>query len=225
MFCGRCGLERVSSGPCCGACGAQFDSVDKLTSGKASSEFTPAEISAIRAVSQDSGTATALIVVAVAIAVIVVLGIVAAIAIPGLLRARMAGNEASAIGSLRAINSAEAAYSSSAGGGGYALSLRTLAAPCPGMSQGFIMPDLSQDPSVKSGFIITVASAGGQAGPPDCHGVATENDYYATAVPVTVGTTGGRGFATSATGTVFFDPAGSAPSRSETLAGTARQLR
>ena len=40
--------------------------------------------------------------------VVAIIGIIAAIAIPGLLRARMSGNEASAIGSLRAISSAEA---------------------------------------------------------------------------------------------------------------------
>ena len=39
--------------------------------------------------------------------VVAIIGIIAAIAIPGLLRARMAGNEASAIGSVRAVNSAE----------------------------------------------------------------------------------------------------------------------
>ena len=38
--------------------------------------------------------------------VVAIIGIIAAIAIPGLLRARMSGNEASAIGSMRAINSA-----------------------------------------------------------------------------------------------------------------------
>ena len=52
--------------------------------------------------------------------VVAIIGIIAAIAVPGLLRARMSGNEASAIGSLRAINSAEATYSSSCAGGGYA---------------------------------------------------------------------------------------------------------
>ena len=39
--------------------------------------------------------------------VVAIIGIIAAIAVPGLLRARMAGHEASAIGSLRAINSAQ----------------------------------------------------------------------------------------------------------------------
>ena len=56
--------------------------------------------------------------------VVAIIGIIAAIAVPGLLRARMSGNEASAIGSLRAINSAQSTYSSSCGGNGYAQTLR-----------------------------------------------------------------------------------------------------
>ena len=55
--------------------------------------------------------------------VVAIIGIIAAIAIPGLLRARMSGNEASAIGSVRAVNSAQASYSSSAANGGYAVML------------------------------------------------------------------------------------------------------
>ena len=51
--------------------------------------------------------------------VVAIIGIIAAIAIPGLLRARMSGNEASAIGSMRAIASGEAVYSASAAPGGY----------------------------------------------------------------------------------------------------------
>ena len=43
--------------------------------------------------------------------VVAIIGIIAAIAIPGLMRARMAGNEASAIGSMRAINTAQHGYS------------------------------------------------------------------------------------------------------------------
>ena len=42
--------------------------------------------------------------------VVAIIGIIAAIAVPGLLRARMSGNEASAIGSLRAIDSSQQAY-------------------------------------------------------------------------------------------------------------------
>ena len=56
--------------------------------------------------------------------VVAIIGIIAAIAVPGLLRARMSGNEASAIGSLRAINSGQASYSSSCAAGGYAVNAR-----------------------------------------------------------------------------------------------------
>ena len=53
--------------------------------------------------------------------VVAIIGIIAAIAVPGLLRARMAGNEASAIGSLRAINSSNINYMTNcANGSGYA---------------------------------------------------------------------------------------------------------
>ncbi len=52
--------------------------------------------------------------------VVAIIGIIAAIAVPGLMRARMSGNEASAIGSLRAINSAESTFSSSCAQGNYA---------------------------------------------------------------------------------------------------------
>jgi prepilin-type N-terminal cleavage/methylation domain-containing protein len=58
--------------------------------------------------------------------VVAIIGIIAAIAIPGLLRARMSGNESSAIGSLRSINSGEATYSSSCAAGGFAVSLADL---------------------------------------------------------------------------------------------------
>src|SRR5947207_3112966 len=90
--------------------------------------------------------------------VVSIIGIIAATAIPGLLRARMAGNEASAIGSLRAINSGETAFSSSCAQGGYATSLSQLVAPAPTLNQGFISPDLGQDASTKSGYIIVLAA-------------------------------------------------------------------
>ena len=61
--------------------------------------------------------------------VVAIIGIIAAIAVPGLLRARMSGNEASAIGSLRAINSSQQAYASSCANGFYAAVLTDLAAP------------------------------------------------------------------------------------------------
>src|SRR5918993_1701463 len=91
--------------------------------------------------------------------VIAIIGILAAIAVPGMLRARRSGNEASAIGSLRALNNAESSYASGAGKGGFATLLATLATACPGSNFAFISPDLSIDPAVKSGYTVTMAAA------------------------------------------------------------------
>ena len=90
--------------------------------------------------------------------VVAIIGIIAAIAVPGLLRARMSGNEASAIGSLRAINGGEQAFASSCGQGGYAVTLDDLAKAPTGSSQGFISPDLKSNGITKSGYVITVGA-------------------------------------------------------------------
>src|SRR3954468_8923886 len=74
--------------------------------------------------------------------VVAIIGIIAAIAVPGLLRARQSGNEASAIGSIRAINSAQTTFAASCGGGGNASSLLALATPPMG-GVPFISPDLA----------------------------------------------------------------------------------
>lgn len=198
--------------------------IKALFSGKTVAELTPAELAEIAAATQGSQLATVLIVVVVLFVGIAMLGIMAAIAIPSLLRARLAANEAVAIGSIRFINSAEVSYAAAAGKGGYAVKLATLSAPCPGTSQPFISPDLAQDPSTKSGYVFALESAGVPTGATDCNGVPTKTDYYATAVPVTIGSTGLRAFSTSATSTIFFDPGGTAPTRAATLAGTARPV-
>jgi type IV pilus assembly protein PilA len=57
------------------------------------------------------------------LSVVAIVGVVAAMAVPLVLRARMAGNESAAIGSLRAITNAEAAFAASAASGGYATQL------------------------------------------------------------------------------------------------------
>jgi prepilin-type N-terminal cleavage/methylation domain-containing protein len=75
--------------------------------------------------------------------VVAIIGIIAAIAVPGLLRARMSGNEASAIGSLRAISSSESTYAASCAGGLYAATLTQLATPPSVGTSAFISPDLA----------------------------------------------------------------------------------
>jgi len=152
--------------------------------------------------------------------VVAIIGIIAAIAVPGLLRARMSGNEASAIGSMRAVSSANSAYSSAAAGGAYAILLTTLGNPCGTTGQGFLPPDLSADTTVlKSGYNVTLATAGAGAGPADCNAQATQVDFYASATPATIGSTGNRAFSTSAAATIYQNAAGVPPSAALTLAG------
>jgi len=152
--------------------------------------------------------------------VVAIIGIIAAIAVPGLLRARMSGNEASAIGSLRAINSAESTYASSCAGGGYAVKLADLAKVPPSSTSAFISPDMATDPTVKSGYTVALALDGAAgvnaavtpaANTCNTSSTPAASSYYASAVPVTLGSTGQRAFATDTRGTIFFDNTGVAP--------------
>jgi len=152
--------------------------------------------------------------------VVAIIGIIAAIAVPALMRARMSGNEGAAIGSLRAISSAETNYAAAAGRGGYAVLLAVLSQPCPNSPVGFISPDLSQDPSTKSGYTVALAAgAGSQASQTDCNGTPTETAFYSSAVPASVGVSGGRAFAATANGTIFFLSGATAPTEAQMVPG------
>ena len=143
--------------------------------------------------------------------VVAIIGIIAAIAIPGLLRARMAGNEASAIGSIRSISSAEAAFSSAGTGTPYSATLARLAVGCGGVnSPGFISPDLGTDPATKSGYSVVLGPGNasvvqGQGCDANAPGIS---NYYSTAVPTTVGTSGQRSFAANTSSTIRVDVTG-----------------
>jgi type IV pilus assembly protein PilA len=140
--------------------------------------------------------------------VVAIIGIIAAIAVPGLMRARMSGNEASAIGSMRAVNSGQSTYASSAASGGYATSLVILGTSCPGGTEGFISPDIGSAAAAgrKSGYTLalTGVNGAGGAGPNDCNGVASATGYLSTATPQQVGSTGQRSFGTSQAMTIYF---------------------
>jgi prepilin-type N-terminal cleavage/methylation domain-containing protein len=144
--------------------------------------------------------------------VVAIIGIIAALAIPSLLRARMATQEAAAIGSLRTINSAQADYAAACAGGFQALTFAALAVG-PGGSVGFLPADLSGAVTPqKSGYIFTLApGANGVNGPADCNGGPTHSTYYVTSLPVSPGITGNRGFATNQSGAIWQDLSGGAP--------------
>ena len=144
--------------------------------------------------------------------VVAVVGIIAAIAVPGLLRARMAGNEAAAIGSLRAVNSSQNAYMSTCGNGFYAQTLEILGEPAP-TGAGFISPDLGAAVIIqKSGYELTMGegSESINATRDGCNpsGVAASlfSSYWASNQPINTGS-GSRWFWTNTLGTVYVDSA------------------
>ena len=145
--------------------------------------------------------------------VVAIIGIIAAIAVPGLLAARRSGNQASAVASLRAIASSQQAYSATCALGGYATSLMDLALPPTAGGPPFISPDLGAAASVlKSGYDVTMAGGtDGVAWPSAaCNGVAgadLSSTYYATAGPTAVGSTGTMFYWVGVSGTIFSDTA------------------
>lgn len=131
--------------------------------------------------------------------VIAIIAIIAAIAIPNLLRSRMTANEGSAIGSMRTITSAEQQYQSAAiepmasGMGAYG-DLTELGAPTP----PFIDDVLAS--GSKQGYDFVAA-------PVDTDGAPT---FTANADPTIPGSSGNRYFFADESGVIRFDPAGTA---------------
>jgi len=147
--------------------------------------------------------------------VVAIIGIIAAIAVPGLLRARMSGNEASAIGSMRAINTSQQNYSQQCNG--YAPVLTELKA-----AGNFLSPDLTSAATVaKSGFNVTLTTGVGASAiptpPAGC--TATTTNYYASSFPLSFGSTGTRSFASSEQGTIFYSSTVTPPGPDLTVAG------
>lgn len=134
------------------------------------------------------------------VAVIPVALIVAAIAIPNLLRARMAANEASAVGSLRAINTAAESYRVICECG-YPETLENMGPPAGGQHKGLYAEDLIDESLAhgrKDGYVFSYVS--------ESHAPSTVNDaYVAGADPDRPNTTGTRHFFTDQTGIIRFD--------------------
>ena len=150
--------------------------------------------------------------------VVAIILIIAAIAIPNLLRSRMAANESSAVGSLRTINTAAVTYSSSYGNG-FPGNLGTLGGPdgvtVATCSNSLLIDSVlsgqggATDPSLKSGYNFHVFNGTVAVDPiPAGCGTGYSDGYVAAAYPVSVGTTGQRSFCTDATGVIQFDPTG-----------------
>lgn len=118
--------------------------------------------------------------------VVAIILIIAAIAVPNLLRSRMAANEASAVGTIRTINTAQVMYSATYPAQGFTtLAVLGGASPCTAsITTACIIDPVVSVGGTKSGF--TFASAPGATVP--------AISFTANGNPVTFGTTGMRNF-------------------------------
>ena len=133
--------------------------------------------------------------------VVAIILIIAAIAIPNLLRSKMAANEASAVGSLRSINTACVTYSTTYGTG-YPAALANLGPAAAATAATADLVDSVLAAGTKSGYVFTYV-----AGAPAAGVIST---YTINANPVTLGVTGQRGFFTDQSGVIRADPTGPA---------------
>lgn len=135
--------------------------------------------------------------------VVAIIGIIAAIAIPSLLRARVSANESATQGDIRTWISAEAAYEGASGGNGYAPSTTCLSQPSgagciPGYSvtaPTFLDSNIATTSLNKSGYTRSYATATLNVGT----GIA---GYCYQASPVTLNRTGTRSFGGDASGVI-----------------------
>ncbi|MGA2813621.1 MAG: prepilin-type N-terminal cleavage/methylation domain-containing protein [Candidatus Acidiferrum sp.] len=130
--------------------------------------------------------------------VVAIILIIAAIAIPNLLRAKISANEASAVSSIHSINTAEIAYSSANPLIGFSVALADLG-PAAG---GYIDATLAS--GSKSGYNFTYVQTAG----------APSNGYTFNADPQQRGVTGQRSFYSDQNNVTHFDPSNPATAAS-----------
>ena len=137
--------------------------------------------------------------------VVAIILIIAAIAIPNLMRSRMAANESSAVGAVRTINTAETSYAAAFPDTGYSVDLTSLggtAAQCaPGTvattASGCYIDVLLSITKQKSGYKFDAAGA-------KLGGSTTNNVYTVTAEPLGIGSTGNRAFFSDQSGVIRY---------------------
>ena len=147
--------------------------------------------------------------------VVAIIGIIAAIAIPSLLRARVSSNESATIGDIRTVISAEAAYQST--NGGYYEGVFT----CMSIHGGCVPGAPATSPTYldkvvalqlpKSGYarLFTPGAAPAPLSPDVSPSSVVSYVYEAS--PVNQGQTGVRGFGGDSSGILCFTPDGTAP--------------
>jgi prepilin-type N-terminal cleavage/methylation domain-containing protein len=133
---------------------------------------------------------------------IAILAIILAIAIPWYRGARHAGDEASAITALEAINSAQAIFKSVCGSERYAPDLPSLGIPMPTSGEAFLTADLTTGTEIwKAGYVIRMTGKPIEGAKPACNGVIPAAGYAATADPAREA--GGRFFGTNTSRAIY----------------------
>jgi type IV pilus assembly protein PilA len=137
--------------------------------------------------------------------VVAIILIIAAIAIPNLLRSRIAANEASAVGSLRTLNTAEITYNTTYPNVGFACSLTAMGPPASGSqassaTAGLVDSNLAG--GTKSGYSFTLPISGSCT---PSGGINTTYDVKAS--PQSPGNTGQRYFCSDISGVIQFNSA------------------
>ncbi len=137
--------------------------------------------------------------------VIAIILVISSIAIPSLLHSKVAANEASAAYSIRTINTAQITYATTYPTNGYASTLNSLAAASSGTvvdssNAGILDWVLGCTTAVcpKSGYNFQLANISG----------SPVSSYSVWGTPITVGTTGNRGFCSDNMNPITYDPAG-----------------
>jgi type IV pilus assembly protein PilA len=139
--------------------------------------------------------------------VVAIILIIAAIAIPNLLRSRMAANEASAVGSLRTINTSEVTYASTYPNFGFGtlVNLGGAAGVAPTSALAELLDPVlgcAVEPCAKSGYdLATLGMTTNTTTAP----AAPVSTYAVSAYPLTQGTTGQRSFFSDASGVIRFN--------------------
>jgi hypothetical protein len=178
-------------------------------------DLTPDEAASVLRLKGGNAMVVALVAVTAVLVGVALIGIEAAIAIPSLLRARVAANEAASIGRMRELISAETAYATA--NGGFYGSTECLTAPdgcIPGYSgQPFLWLSVPFDAPM-NGYRATLHL--GPAVPPEVVergqvGPSSASSYVLILAPVAQGQTGIRAFCADASGAICVFPGGTVP--------------